>query len=237
MYEQTRLNLKKIILYPMMILLFGCSPLKKFENTKSVFESEVQELEALTDYKKLDNYLLFLGSSSIRRWNNITKQMAPYKVVKRGYGGAHFYDLIHFTDRLVSPHQKARALICFVANDISGKDSDLSPGEVFRLFKYFTRQVHRLHPELPIYFIEITPTPSRWKFWDQISKVNSKVQQYAASHSMINFISTQKKFLGPNGRPLSYLYVSDSLHLSDKAYHLWSEIIKDKLIKVQPLLN
>ena len=237
MYEQTRLNLKKIILYPMMILLFGCSPLKKFENTKSVFESEVQELEALTDYKKLDNYLLFLGSSSIRRWNNITKQMAPYKVVKRGYGGAHFYDLIHFTDRLVSPHQKARALICFVANDISGKDSDLSPGEVFRLFKYFTRQVHRLHPGLPIYFIEITPTPSRWKFWDQISKINAKVQQYAASHSMINFISTQKKFLGPNGRPLSYLYVSDSLHLSDKAYHLWSEIIKDKLIKVQPLLN
>ena len=237
MYEQTRLNLKKIILYPMMILLFGCSPLKKFENTKSVFESEVQELEALTDYKKLDNYLLFLGSSSIRRWNNITKQMAPYKVVKRGYGGAHFYDLIHFTDRLVSPHQKARALICFVANDISGKDIDLSPREVFRLFKYFTRQVHGLHPELPIYFIEITPTPSRWKFWDQISKVNSKVQQYAASHSMINFISTQKKFLGPNGRPLSYLYVSDSLHLSDKAYHLWSEIIKDKLIKVQPLLN
>ena len=237
MYEQTRLNLKKIILYPMIIVLFGCSPLKKFEKTKFVFESEVQALEALTDYKKLDNYLLFLGSSSIRRWNNITKQMAPYKVVKRGYGGAHFYDLIHFTDRLVSPHQKARALICFVANDISGKDSDLSPGEVFRLFKYFTRQVHRLHPGLPIYFIEITPTPSRWKFWDQISKVNAKVQQYAASHSMINFISTQKKFLGPNGRPLSYLYVSDSLHLSDKAYYLWSEIIKDKLIKVQPLLN
>jgi len=221
----------------MITVLFGCSPLKKFEKTKFVFESEVQALEALTDYKKLDNYLLFLGSSSIRRWKNITKQMAPYKVVKRGYGGAHFYDLIHFTDRLVSPHQKARALICFVANDISGKDSDLSPGEVFRLFKYFTRQVHRLHPGLPIYFIEITPTPSRWKFWDQISKVNAKVQQYAASHSMINFISTQKKFLGPNGRPLSYLYVSDSLHLSDKAYHLWSEIIKDKLIKVQPLLN
>lgn len=220
-----------------MILLFGCSPLKKFENTKYVFESEVQALEELTDYKKLDNYILFVGSSSIRRWDNITQQMAPYQVVKRGYGGAHFYDLIHFTDRLVSPHQKASALICFVANDISGKESDLSPREVFRLFKFFVRQVHRIHPKLPIYFIEITPTPSRWKFWDQISKVNAKVQQYAATHSMINFISTQKKFLGLNGRPLSYLYVSDSLHLSDKAYHLWSEIIKDKLIKVQPFLN
>jgi len=229
--------LKTIIIYTMMIMFFGCSPLKKFENSKSIFESEVQKLEALTDYKKLDNYILFIGSSSIRRWDNMTNQMAPYQVVKRGYGGAHFYDLIHFTDRLVSPHQKASALICFVANDISGKESDLSPREVFRLFKFFVRQVHRIHPKLPIYFIEITPTPFRWKFWDQISKVNAKVQQYAATHSMINFISTQKKFLGPKGRPRPDLYVSDSLHLSDKAYWLWSEIIKNKLTKIQPSLN
>ena len=220
-----------------MILLFGCSPLKKFENTKYVFEGEVKALEALKDYKKLDNYILFVGSSSIRRWDKITQHMAPYQVVKRGYGGAHFYDLIHFTDRLVSPHYKASALICFVANDISGKDSDLSPREVFRLFKYFTRQVHRIHPKLPIYFIEITPTPSRWKVWDQISQVNAKVKQYAVTHSMINFISTQKNFLGSNGRPLSDMFVSDSLHLSDKAYHLWSEIIKDKLIQLQTSIN
>ena len=158
--------------------------------------------------------------------------MAPYQAVKRGYGGAHFYDLIHFTERLVTPHCRASALICFVANDISGKDSDLSPREVYKLFKFFTRQVHRIHPELPIYFIEITPTPSRWKVWDQISQVNAKVKQYAATNSMINFISTQKKFLGPKGRPHPDLFVSDSLHLSDKAYWLWSEIIKNKLTQI-----
>ena len=77
-------------------MFFGCSPLKKFENSKYIFESEVQKLEALTDYKKLDNYILFIGSSSIRRWDNMTNQMAPYQVIKRGYGGAHFYDLNSF---------------------------------------------------------------------------------------------------------------------------------------------
>ena len=229
--------MKTIIIYIMMILFFGCSPLKKFENSKSIFESEVQKLEALTDYKKLDNYILFIGSSSIRRWDNMVQQMAPYQVVKRGYGGAHFYDLIHFTERLVTPHHNAKALICFVANDISGKDSDLSPREVYKLFKFFARQVHRIHPKLPIYFIEITPTPSRWKVWDKISQVNVKVKQYAATNSMINFISTQKKILGPKGRPRPDLFVSDSLHLSDKAYWLWSEIIKNKLTKIQPSLN
>ena len=229
--------MKTIIICIMIILFFGCSPLKKFGNAKSIFENEVQKLEALTDYKKIDNYILFIGSSSIRRWDNMVQQMAPYQVVKRGYGGAHFYDLIHFTERLVTPHDNAKALICFVANDISGKDSDLSPKEVYKLFKFFARQVHRIHPKLPIYFIEITPTPSRWKVWDQISQVNAKVKQYAVTHSMINFISTQKKFLGPSGRPLSDLFVSDSLHLNDKAYHLWSEIIKDKLIQLQPSIN
>lgn len=211
--------------------------MKKYEDKKSVFEQEIQQLESLSDYKKLNSYLLFVGSSSIRRWDNIAQQMAPFEVVKRGYGGAHFYDLIHFTQRLVAPHQNAKALICFVANDISGKDNDLTPGEVFRLFKLFTRQVHRIHPQLPIYFIEITPTPSRWKVWDQISQVNAKVQKYALTHHKINFIATQKKFLGSNGLPLPDLFVSDSLHLSDKAYHLWSEIIKEKLTKVQPHLN
>lgn len=219
------------------IFFFGCSPLKIYEDKKNVFENEVQKLQGLTDYETLDDYILFVGSSSIRRWSKIQEQMQPFEAVKRGYGGAHFYDLIFFTERLVAPHQKAKALVCFVANDISGKDKDLKPNEVFRLFKFFIRQVHRLHPELPIYFIEITPTPRRWKVWEQISKVNRKVEQYSTNYPKINYVSTQSHFLGSNGRPIPDLFVKDSLHLSNKAYRLWSEIIKDHLTQVQLSIN
>ena len=54
------------------------------------FEKDIQALEKLTEYKELEDYLLFIGSSSIRRWNTIQEDMWPYAVVKRGYGGAHY---------------------------------------------------------------------------------------------------------------------------------------------------
>lgn len=232
------MNLNKTLLFTSLVFLLtflmGCSPLEKYKDKKSVFEGEVQKLEALTEYQKLDDYLLFVGSSSIRRWGNMAPHMAPHLSVKRGYGGAHFYDLIHFTERLVAPHTKAKALICFVANDISGRENDLSPAEVFRLFKHFVRQVHRLHPNLPIYFIEITPTPSRWKVWNKISQVNAKVQQYANARPKINYIETQHKFLGSNGRPVPDYFVRDSLHLSQKGYQMWSAIIKENLTQNPP---
>jgi len=235
--NKIKLKFYGLFFFSSILFFLGCSPLKKYEGKNKIYENEVQKLEGLTEYESLSDYILFLGSSSIRRWTKIQEQMLPFESVKRGYGGAHFYDLIFFTERLVAPHQKAKALVCFVANDISGKDKDLRPNEVFRLFKFFTRQVHRLHPELPIHFIEITPTPRRWEVWEQTSKVNRKVEQYAANHPKINYISTQSHFLGSNGRPIPDLFVKDSLHLSDKAYLIWSKIIKDHLNQAQLRIN
>ena len=212
-------------------LSLGCSPLKKYEHTRERFNDDVKKLLVLEDYKKWDDYYLFVGSSSIRRWDNIAQDMHPFRSVKRGYGGAHFYDLIHFTESLVAPHQRAKALLCFVGNDISGAETDLSPNQAFRLFKFFKKQVHGLFPDLPIYFIEITPTPARWNVWSQISSFNTKVRTYASSHPKVKFISTQSQFLGDNGRPIPRLYMSDSLHLSEDGYEVWSKAIKQNLTK------
>ena len=59
------------------------------------------EIEA---FEKLDsqiNYpdksILFIGSSSIRLWTTLKDDMVPYNVIQRGYGGAHFRDIIYFT--------------------------------------------------------------------------------------------------------------------------------------------
>ena len=63
--------------------------------------------------------ILFIGSSSIRRWNSIETDMAPYQVVQRGYGGAKYSDLAVFSNRLIHPH-KYSAVVVFVANDVQG---------------------------------------------------------------------------------------------------------------------
>ena len=73
-----------------------------------------------------EDAILFIGSSSIRRWDTIEIDMAPYQVVQRGYGGAKYTDLAVFAKRLIDPHEY-NALVVFVANDVQGKPEDHSP--------------------------------------------------------------------------------------------------------------
>ena len=79
-----------------------------------------------------ENSILFIGSSSIRRWSHIGKDMEPYHPIQRGYGGAKWSDVAVFAERLISPHA-FRAAVFFVGNDITGDSGDKSPqskGEV-----------------------------------------------------------------------------------------------------------
>jgi lysophospholipase L1-like esterase len=228
--------------YLLILLLFslsgGCSLEQKYSAFKNTFEQDIQALEQLRDFEEKEDYLLFVGSSSIRRWNSIEADMAPYAVVKRGYGGAHYYDLIHYVDRLVKNKSAAKAVIIFVANDITGPNDwdkihqDLTPREVKTLFKAVAKKIHKqLGGETPIFVIETTPTPSRWHVWDQISTANDLIQEFTEKQVNLNFISTRNEFFNKRGVPKGKYFVKDSLHLSEAGYDLWEEIIKDALNK------
>ena len=231
--------MKNIIPLLFITFIFSCSPLKKYENTGNGFEKEILNLEQL-DFKKIadKNDLLFIGSSSIRLWNEIENDMLPYSSVKRGYGGAHYYDLIHFTERLITNHSP-KAILIFVANDITGSNdvfktnNDLSPEEVKKLFKYCYKSIRKIHKQVPVFVIETTPTPARWDVWDKISEANDLINSYCESQINLNFITTRDKFIDTNDLPIKSFFISDELHLNKKGYKLWSDIIKEKLIEMK----
>jgi len=231
--------MKNIISLLFITFIISCSPLKKYENTGYVFEKEILNLEQL-DFKKIadKNDLLFIGSSSIRLWNDIENDMQSYSSVKRGYGGAHYYDLIHFTERLITNHSP-KAILIFVANDITGSNdvfktnNDLSPKEVKRLFKYCYKSIRKIHKQVPVFVIETTPTPSRSGVWDKISEANDLINSYCESKLNLHFITTRGKFIDDNGLPIKSFFISDELHLNKEGYKLWSEIIKEKLIETR----
>jgi lysophospholipase L1-like esterase len=198
------------------------------------WESDIQALEKL-DREQADppHAVLFLGSSSIRRWEDIASDMAPWPCIRRGYGGARFSDLAVFIERLVNPHQYD-ALVVFVGNDIAGKDQDKSPQEVLRLVKYIVNQVRIQHAEQPIFLIAITPTGSRFAVWEQIKQVNALLADYCRSDERLHFIETAASYLDETGKPNDALFVEDRLHLNRDGYRLWARLIKAELAKVLP---
>lgn len=221
----------RLLLFIAVISLGSCSSLpQKYADSKAPWEAEVDQLLARDQTESYpDDAILFVGSSSIRLWKTITEDMAPYVPIQRGYGGARFSDLIHFTDRIVSPH-KVQAVACFVANDIAGDTQrDVAPKEVLRLFKYFVKQVRAIHPDVPIFQIAITPTPSRWKVYDQTAEANRLMAEYCAKTPNLFFIDTTDAYLTAEGQPRPELFLGDMLHQNRAGYDLWKELIKKSL--------
>ena len=196
------------------------------------WEADIVKLEALDRTEQdPENAILYIGSSSIRRWESISEDMSPWPAIRRGYGGAKFSDLVVFVDRLVNPHQ-FDALVIFVGNDIVGKDTDKKPEEVLKLFRYLVERVRIEHPTQPIFLIGITPTSSRFDAWDKVQEMHGLVRKFIESDASLHFIDTSDAFLGEDGRPMDKFFVEDRLHLNDAGYDLWASIIKTELERV-----
>lgn len=175
-----------------------------------------------------DDSILFVGSSSIRLWDDIATDMAPYHPIQRGYGGARWTDVAIFADRLITPH-KFRAIVFFVANDITGGGGDRTPAEVVSLFANVHAKTRAHDPTAPVFYIAVTPAESRFAAWPKIKAGNTLVKEFCESQPNTYFIGTESIFLGDEGRPRPELFLADKLHLNRDGYVRWAAAIKSHL--------
>jgi|GEM_PF-388577 len=202
---------------------YAAAAKEQWEDTIKKFE----ELDKQNVYPA--DSILFIGSSSIRLWDTLARDMAPFPVIQRGYGGATFQDLAVFAKRLVDPHE-FRAVVVFVANDIVGKkDHDLTPEEIAALYGDVVKTVRAKDARAPVFLIAITPTESRWRAWPQIEKANAAMAAVCEAGENVHFISTAKEFLNEEGSPKTELFRDDQLHLNADGYKLWTKIIRPKI--------
>ena len=172
--------------------------------------------------------ILFIGSSSIRRWETMATDMAPYRTIRRGYGGAKFTDMGVFVDRIVTPHQY-RALVMFVGNGVTGKPKDHTPDQIEELARYIVGVSQKHQTDAPVFLIEITPCEKRFDAWPKIRQVNARLREIALSTPNTYFIPTASHYLKADGTPRAELFVSDRLHLNERGYELWSSLIRRRL--------
>lgn len=193
--------------------------------------SDIAKLEALNKTEAHpEDSILFLGSSSIRLWDDIAQDMMPYHPIKRGFGGCKFSDMAVFADRLITPHQ-FKAVVLFVANDIKGKpgEADKTPEEIAQLFRYMCARIKAHNSQAPVFCIAITPTASRLSVWPKQRAANMALREVCRERANTYFIDTESLYLDSKGQPRSEYFVADQLHLNELGYDLWSAAIKTHL--------
>ena len=174
-----------------------------------------------------DDAILFVGSSSIRLWDSIDEDMAPWPVIQRGYGGAALLDVRHYAPRLVENHNP-RAIVLFAGNDIKGSPRDRTPDQVANLFVEVCERLRNGDADRPIFYVGVTPTPQRFRLWPQIDAANDQVEAICEATPHTYFIPTDDIYI-VDGQPNLALFGDDNLHQNADGYARWSDRIKTRL--------
>lgn len=227
LYDMRRI----LILIILSAFLASCASLAKYSELPEVkaWESEIEKFEQLDVAKSYpSDAVMFAGSSSIRLWSTLGKDMLPYNVIQRGYGGAKLSDFAVYADRILYPHQ-CQAIVLFIANDITGNEDDKSPLEVSQLFKKTLYIIRRQFKDTPVFWVSVTPTPLRWHVWPEIKEAGEMIMEICEGHRNTYFIDTERYFTNSSGLPRAELFLEDRLHLNEEGYKVWSGVIRNEL--------
>ncbi len=173
--------------------------------------------------------VVFTGSSSITFWETLRQDMAPLPVINRGFGGSRIHQVVHNAGRIVLPY-RPRAVALFAGTNDIAPPNPKSAMQAYQGYLAFVRAVHSTLPETPIYYISITPAPSRWKLWPVVCEVNRLIQAHTQNDPCLHFIDIVPAFLGPDGKPRRELFRIDRLHPNALGYAQWTAIIKPVLL-------
>ena len=203
--------------------------LAKYAKDATKWDQDVAKLAATNAVDGSDDTILCLGSSSFRLWDTISVDLAPYKIVRRAYGGAKYCDLAIHTPKLTEG-LRFRAAMIFVANDITDKENK-TPEEIARLSKLVIETIRKQQPNASVFLIAITPSPSRFQHWPKIALANQALERLAKDTPNAFFVATEDKYMNAQGEPRSELFVKDMLHQNKDGYAIWSGILKESLGK------
>jgi lysophospholipase L1-like esterase len=167
--------------------------------------------------------VLFVGSSSIRLWDNLETEFQDARVIKRGFGGSRLTDCVKLLDRLVIKYRPRTVMLYAGDNDLA---EGSTPEDVLNRVKAFTDGVHSRLPETQVTFISIKPSPARRALVSKAHAANKLVQEYAALHPKVDYIDVFTPMLAEDGSPRRDLFRKDALHLNEAGYALWRSIIR-----------
>ena len=198
------------------------------QNNPDRWEPTIKKFEdADTATPPPQNGIVFIGASSIVRWNlpDAFPELGP-RAINRGFGGSMAADSTRYAERIVIPYKPRMVVFYAGDNDVEAKHT---PEEIAGDFAGFERKVHAALPATEIIFISIKPSTRRWPWIEQIKGANALVRQYCATHPHLTFMDIVPQMLGADGTPRKELLLEDGLHMTPAGYKIWNDALRPLL--------
>ncbi len=191
------------------------------------FETEVKSMlagDSLVNKKKL---ILFTGSSSIRFYADLKNDFPKQNVLNRGFGGSEMSDLLYYAKPLILNYQPSRVFIYEGDNDINaGKSTEEILAKADQLLTLLRSQ---RSPKIKIIFIAAKPSVARWQLKDKYEDFNRQLKQWTSTKKNVLYADVWTPMLDSNGEVRKDLFLEDNLHMNEKGYDIWKNVISKYL--------
>lgn len=210
-----------------LFLLFAFAAAEESKKAPEKWEPDIAKFETRDrESPPAAGAWLFVGSSSIRKWN-LEASWPEKNVINNGFGGSTLADSIHFFDRLFLPYTPEAVLLYAGDNDIN---KGLTAKEVAQNFETLAASISAAFPKVPVLFLAIKPSEARWELWPKMSAANELVRSRCARHESWYFADVASPMLSEeNGAPDASWFIEDGLHLSEEGYAEWTRIVNSTL--------
>ena len=179
------------------------------------------------------NQILFVGSSSFTFWKDIRDYFPGYPLINRGFGGSSLIHLIQYADKIILPYSPRQIIIYCGENDIADAwdKVKITPDTVLMRFKRLMTVIRKRLGKVPVVFVSVKPSPSRWKMETDFVKTNRLIKDFLRTDRHAVFLNVHDAMLLPDGSVNPELFGKDSLHMNARGYAIWQKIIRPVLKK------
>jgi lysophospholipase L1-like esterase len=191
------------------------------------YETEVKGLENRGIKLAADAETLFYGSSSIRMWETLGKDLEGFKPANLGFGGSTLAACVWFFERIMAPYHPKRLVVYAGDNDLG---DGRHPEEIFIFFQQLMARIQKRFGDLPCYFISLKPSPSRAYLLNSYKYINQLIQaEITQNQPSWRYIDVFSQMIDQNNKPKDEYYTHDGLHMNEAGYRLWTVIVKQQL--------
>ena len=188
-----------------------------------------QEINTFIQWDKknsfVENSVLFVGSSSIRMWPSAVS-FPKLSVINRGFGGSHISDVLYYYNTVVKKYNPSKIVFYCGDNDIA---SQKSIDQVVSDYQEFVVKVKSDFSKIKIYYIPIKPSIARWEMWHAMDKTNLTIKEICDKDKRMFYVDIATPMITENGQPDETLFLDDGLHLNEKGYTVWNNVLSNYL--------
>ncbi len=174
--------------------------------------------------------LWFVGSSSIKRWDSLEHDMAPWIAHNRGINDATFEEILPRFGNIAPDTPRPEAIILYAG------ENDIARGRPVRQIVHdlaqFLETRSTLLGDVPVLVLSAKPSPGRWHLFPQQKLLNAAMVRLLPHMSDAHYVDITSALL-KDGK-LGDNYRADHVHMNEAGYRIWSEIVSAKLPEFLP---